>query len=245
MSSASKSRFNDEAATWDSNPGPRKASVLVLETLLKNFPQLTSHPGTLDVLEIGAGTGILSFLLAPYVRSVTAVDSAPGMISVLESKIASQDTVKNIRPLCAELSDPDDERLALDPVTGTSIPGRRFDLVVSLLVLHHIPSLEDIFATMEGCLKAGGSVALADYEDFGPEARRFHSEDRMVGVERHGISRAGVEKQLKEAGLADVRVETAFEMEKAVEKTPGAGVVRGEGGVKMVFPFLICLGNKK
>jgi len=33
-------------------------------------------------------------------------------------------------------------------------------------------------------------------------------------------------------------------LEKGVEKTPGAGVIKGEGGEKMSFPFLICLGKK-
>jgi hypothetical protein len=36
----------------------------------------------------------------------------------------------------------------------------------------------------------------------------------MEGVERHGIPREVVKKMLKDAGFVDVRVETAFEMEK-------------------------------
>jgi len=66
----------------------------------------------------------------------------------------------------------------------------------------------------------------------------------MEGVERHGIPREGVKKLLMGAGFVDVRIETAFVLEKGVEKTPGAGVIKGEGGEKMAFPFLICLGKK-
>jgi hypothetical protein len=38
-------------------------------------------------------------------------------------------------------------------------------------------------------LKKGGSVALTDFEDFGPGAKRFHPKAKMDGVERHGIKR--------------------------------------------------------
>jgi SAM-dependent methyltransferase len=88
------------------------------------------------------------------------------MIDAVESKLQEQERVRNIIPVCADLKGPDDERI----VKGEN--GGRFDLVISHLVLHHIPSLEDTFKTMHGCLKSGGSVALTDFEDFGPEARR-------------------------------------------------------------------------
>jgi SAM-dependent methyltransferase len=146
------------------------------------------------------------------------------------------------------LTDPDDERIRLDPLArdqdkeGKELPPRRFDLIISHLVLHHMPSLEDSFKLMYACLKNGGRIALTDFEDFGPEARRFHAEAKMEGVERHGIQREGVRVMLEEAGFVDVRIETAFEMEKWVEATPGAGVIKGEGGTKMKFPFLICMG---
>jgi hypothetical protein len=58
-----------------------------------------------------------------------------------------------------------------------------------------------------------------------------------------GISRAGITEILKDAGFVDVRIETAFEMEKAVEKIPGKGLEENNKEM-MIFPFLICLGKK-
>ena len=87
-------------------------------------------------------------------------------------------------------------------------------------------------------------MALTDYENFGSKARRFHPEAKMDGVQRHGIPRSGVRELLEVAGFRDVKVETAFEMEKWVEEYPGGGVVKGKGGIKMRFPFLICMGLK-
>ncbi|KAG0646022.1 hypothetical protein D0Z07_7742 [Hyphodiscus hymeniophilus] len=237
-------RFNAEAASWDQNPTVHKASALAVEAILSHVPTLKTQPNTIDVLEIGCGTGLLSFLLAPYVRSLTAVDAAQGMIDALAVKLSYDSSPQNIHPIAASLSDPNDPVLFLDPLTKASIPGRRFDLIISHLVLHHIPSLPAILRTMHRCLREGGRVALSDFEDFGPEAERFHPQARMEGVVRHGIKRTEMAELMRDAGFVDVRVETAFEMEKGVEKTPGAGVVKDEGGTKMVFPFLICLGVK-
>jgi SAM-dependent methyltransferase len=237
-------RFNAEAALWDQNPTVHKASALALQAILSHIPTLKSHPRTLDVLEIGCGTGLLSFLIAPHARSLTAVDAAQGMIDAFKIKLDSNPELINIHPIAAELSDPNDTLLSLDPLTKQTVPSRRFDLIISHLVLHHIPSLSGILETMHGCLKEGGKVALTDFEHFGPEARRFHPEAKMEGVMRHGIERGEMERLMKEAGFVDVQVEKGFELEKGVERTPGEGVVKGDGGMKMVFPFLICVGRK-
>ena len=106
------------------------------------------------------------------------------------------------------LEDPNDPRVRPDPLSkntkdakGKELPPHRFDLIISHLVLHHIPLLESIFSTMNGCLKLGGSVVLTDFEHFGPEARKSHLEAKMDGVERHGIHRKAMRKVLTEAGL--------------------------------------------
>ncbi|KAL2193360.1 S-adenosyl-L-methionine-dependent methyltransferase [Corynascus similis CBS 632.67] len=244
MTTANTARFNAEALSWDSNPSVQLATRLAHAAYLSRLPS-PSELSTYDVLDLGCGTGLLSLALAPSVRSVSAVDAAEGMISALAAKLSSPElssTVRNVHPVHALLQDPSDPRLAIDPVTGSSDPApRRFHLVVSHLVLHHIPDLPALFRTMHGCLAPGGRVMVTDFENFGPEARRFHPEAKMDGVERHGIKRDEIKRVLEEAGFVDVKVETSFEMEKAVETEPGSGVM----GPVMVFPFLICEGTKE
>jgi len=172
MDTKGNNRFNVEAAAWDTNPTVHTASALALESILTHFPTLKEDSKSLDVLEIGCGTGLLTLGLAGYVRSVTAVDQAQGMIDALKLKLETKPEVGNVLPVFALLTDPNDERMRIDPIGREEVVGRRFDLIVSHLVLHHIPSLEEVFKTMNGCLKSGGSVALTDFEDFGPEARR-------------------------------------------------------------------------
>ncbi|KAK8084297.1 S-adenosyl-L-methionine-dependent methyltransferase [Apiospora hydei] len=124
----------------------------------------------------------------------------------------------------------------------------KFDLVLSHLVLHHIPDMAPVLRTMLGCLKPGGAVALTDFEDFGPAARKFHPEGKMEGVERHGIPRARMRELMREVGFADVRVEVAWTARKSVESFPGEFGDRAEGGEgkgeMMEFPFLICTGKR-
>lgn len=252
-------RFNAEAAAWDSNPDVRRASDSALQALLGAYPSLSQEKdrgsslssGGLDVLEIGCGTGLLSTLLAPYVRSLLAIDAAGGMIDALKLKLqgdldgeAGETARSVIQPLCILLEDPEDPRLP----PGPDGKRQKFDLVVSHLVLHHIPDLKPLLATMYGCLKPGGQVALTDFEDFGPEARKFHPEAKMNGVERHGINASWFAGLMREVGFEDVDVSVAWTMDKEVEKYPGEWGQQKPEGVdlaKMDFPFLLCRGIRK
>lgn len=121
--------------------------------------------------------------------------------------------------------------------SGNDLP-HRFDLVVSHLTLHHIPSLGGLLATLRDCLRPGGMLALTDYEDFGPDAIAFHAESKRSGVERHGIQKGEIEEVIDGVGFNEVRVERAFELRKEVDTA--------EGGAKreMDFPFLMCIGKK-
>jgi SAM-dependent methyltransferase len=152
------------------------------------------------------------------------------MIKALRSKLASHSDPSNIHPVCVMLENPDDPKIQ-DASSATS--PKRFDLVISHLVLHHIPSLPDILKTMWGTLKEGGRVALTDFENFGPDAIKFHPQHKLEGVERHGITKEEMENLLKEARFVDVDVREAWRMPKDVE----------DGG-SIDFPFLICMATK-
>ncbi|KUI59707.1 hypothetical protein VP1G_06979 [Cytospora mali] len=271
-------RFNAEAAAWDSNPDVHRASDGALQAILAAYPSIRQTKANgktetegLDILEIGCGTGLLSLRMAPYVRSILAIDAAGGMIDALSVKLENMqgqegETARRVvTPLCVLLEDPEDLRL---PAASSGVDGdgdgdndykedsnikrrKKFDLVTSHLVLHHIPDLKPLLLTMYGCLKPGGQVALTDFEDFGPEARKFHPEAKMLGVERHGIKAEWFAGLMREAGFEDVDVKPAWTMEKEVERFPGEwGHKRPEGGdgvelEKMEFPFLLCRGTRK
>jgi SAM-dependent methyltransferase len=180
-------------------------------------------------------------VLSPHIAHLIGVDTADGMIAAFNTKLESH-SPRNLCTINHMLTSPDSPELQ-KACKSLSIPAPyKFDLVVSHLTLHHIPSLPDVFATMYACLKPGGFVALTDYEDFGREAIRFHPVAKRPGVERHGIVVKEAEDMLRGAGFEDVRVERAYVLKKEVEAEEG---MEDLGGREMEFPFLMCYGVKK
>ncbi|KAB8238236.1 class I SAM-dependent methyltransferase [Aspergillus alliaceus] len=243
-STTGNERFNAEAANWDNNPSVQEATRLAYETLQPLIQKLSDEKkSTLDVLEVGCGTGLLSVRVAPLVHEIVAVDTAEGMIEMLKRKTTQPDTPKNILPICKLLEDPEDPAL---PPSGEQNPAgarRKFDLALSHLVLHHIPDLRPFLRMLLGCLKPGGRIALTDFEDFGPEAIKFHPPSKLEGVERHGIPRQWMEDLLKEAGFVQVKVWVGWKLEKDIGEWEENAGSNGDVEKKtMQFPFLVCEG---
>ncbi|KAL3432930.1 S-adenosyl-L-methionine-dependent methyltransferase [Aspergillus tetrazonus] len=255
MASAGNERFNDEAAEWDKNPSVQEATRLAFDTLkpiietLSEQKQSTSGTG-LEVLEVGCGTGLLTLRVAPLVHEIVAVDPAHGMIDALKAKISrnkedepvdaqqsNKESGSNVVPICRLLEDPEDPALPPQNADNLDGPRRKFDLILSHLVMHHVPDLKSFLSTLRGCLTPGGRVALTDFEDFGPEAIKFHPPTKLEGVERHGIPARWMENLMKEVGFQDVKVSVGWTLTKKVEDWEGH-----KPGDTLQFPFLLCEG---
>jgi SAM-dependent methyltransferase len=243
MTMASNDRFNAEAANWDNNPSVQEATRLAYETLHPLITSLSNNNGdtpTLDVLEVGCGTGLLTLRVAPHVKHIVAIDPAQGMIEMLNTKLSSPTAPKNITAICHLLTNPEDPVLPPASASQSTGPGtgarRKFDLILSHLVMHHVPDLRQFLSVLRGCLKSGGRVVLTDFEDFGPRARLFHPKDKLEGVERHGIPRGWMEELMREVGFAEVKVWVGWTLDKEVEDWE-------DGRVETIsFPFLVCEG---
>ncbi|SPO29875.1 related to phosphoethanolamine N-methyltransferase [Ustilago trichophora] len=221
--STGNDRFDTEAATWDTKPEVVLSSKLCLESILahtsSHFPALSSS----SVLEIGCGTGLLTIRLAQHVRNILALDTAQGMISMLNAKIDANGLTEKVRAKVKLLEDPKDDVLE----------SKEWDAVVSHLVFHHVPDMLELVKVMFGTLKQGGRIWISDFEDNGVQAEAFHPKDKHAGVERHGLKRRDMEDILTKAGFKKVEVLTSFTMDKEVES----------GGVQ-AFPFLAITGIK-
>ena len=90
-----------------------------------------------------------------------------------------------------------------------------FDLVCSMLALHHIADTATVLARMRAALRPGGWVAVADL-DHDP-GNRFHGH----GHDGHpGFERADIAAQLGRAGFAGVAVRSATTIVREGEDRP-------------------------
>src|SRR5512145_783218 len=112
--------FDERAKDWDSDPDKVKRAKAVANAIRGLLP-LTKE---MNALEYGCGTGLVSFALQSNLGQITLADTSQGMLDVLGEKIASAG-VKNMQPVRLDL--------ASDP-----LPVERYDLIYSLLTLHHI-----------------------------------------------------------------------------------------------------------
>jgi predicted TPR repeat methyltransferase len=172
--------FDEAAATWDDAAKVERSQV-VAEVLGQTLPL---GPST-RVLEYGAGTGLVTQALAELVGSVTLVEPSGGMREVVASKVAA-----GRLPAEARVWDLD--------LTRDDPPDERFDLIVTVLVLHHIPELGRVLEGFAALLDDGGHLAVVDLEQ---EDGSFHGEG-FGG--HHGFARVDLEQQLVAAGFAEV-----------------------------------------
>ncbi|KAF2843040.1 S-adenosyl-L-methionine-dependent methyltransferase [Patellaria atrata CBS 101060] len=240
---SARERFDNEAAAWDSNPTTVLSSELAYQALTRKVPELRGKQDPKPhLLEIGCGTGLLSYLLLPHIATLLGVDVSAGMIAAFEAKLSiDKSRSSKLAAVCTYLESADDAKVqdaARNLSRGSSSDGLyKFDVVISHLVLHHIPDLRNIFTVMFDILRPGGCVALTDFEDTGPEAVLFHPSTKREGVERHGIKRNEMTQLLVEVGFTNVEVDVCFELRKEVE-------VEEERAEERSFPFLLCMGRK-
>ena len=187
------SDFDARAANWDDDPAKVVRAREVAEAIRAAVP-LT--PAT-RVLEYGCGTGLLGLSLAPHVGRVTLADSSDGMLEVLGRKLAGG-AAANATALKLDL-----EREPLPP--------ERYDLVCSLLTLHHVRDLDRVLPLLRAALSSGGTLCVADLD---AEDGSFHGPGAGV---HHGFDRAALGARLRAAGFGEPAFSTVHQIERVVD----------------------------
>lgn len=203
--------FNKEAASWDANPQRVKLAQDVADAIIRVL-QPAPH---MEALDFGCGTGLVTLMLQPRVKTITGVDSSPGMLGVLQRKVIKQG-LSNVRT-----------RL-VDFAKGGALEGK-FHLLVSSMTMHHVQDTRALLRLWLDLLLPGGWVAAADLDT---EDGSFHGENN-AGVYHLGFERPYVQALLEETGFQEVRATTATSMKKKIA-----------GGGEREFSVFLITGRK-
>lgn len=174
--------FDEKASTWDTDPAKVERAADVARCVAAAVPL---RPST-RMLEYGAGTGLVTQALRHEVGPVTLVDTSAGMREVMKAKIEAGAL-------------PDARVWDLDLSVASPPPGESFDLVVTVMTLHHIHDLATVLASFAALLEPGGHLCIADLEK---EDGSFHSGD-FAG--HHGFERPVLSAALESAGFRYVQ----------------------------------------
>ncbi|MBN1142063.1 MAG: class I SAM-dependent methyltransferase [Deltaproteobacteria bacterium] len=175
--------FDEFAEDWDQDPAKVERARQVALSIRERIPLDRNW----EAMEFGCGTAHLSFFLRSELGHITLVDNSAGMLAVVKRKIAAAGA-ENMIPWLADLT------------TG-KVPERRFDLIYTLMVLHHLPDPGAILPVFGSLLREGGWLCVAELEK---GAVSFHSED----FEGHdGFSRPELLELVSKAGFEALRID--------------------------------------
>ncbi len=180
--------FDEAAKTWDLKPERVDTAKRIGEAIVSLLPVSRKW----RVLDFGAGTGLLTLYLEPFVSEVVSLDNSKGMVEVLSEKIEKLG-IKKVKPVLGSFEDINFE----EP----------FDLIVSSMAVHHVKDLKPLFNWFSSNLKSKGFLAISDLEK---EDGTFHSSND--GVYHFGFDREEIFKFMKLSRIepVDYRVVKVF-----------------------------------
>ena len=163
--------FDDEAKNWDNDPEKTERAIVFAKEII----DFIKPDKTLNALEFGCGTGLLSFQLKDSFKTITLADNSEGMIKVLQDKIVKEG-VEDFKPLHIDSLESD-------------LKINEYDVIYTLMTLHHIPDVNNIVKVFNSLLKRGGYLCIADLVK---EDGSFHSDhdnfDGHNGFDRNELS---------------------------------------------------------
>lgn len=148
--------FDEKAKEWDKDPKKVARAQVFADEIIAWLDGRKIK----SALEFGSGTGLVSFCLNDRFEKITLADNSKGMMEVLKEKIA-RTNASNMTPLLVDIFN--------DP-----LPAEGFEIIYTLLTLHHIRDVEKTLSVFNGILKKGGYLCIGDLIT---EDGTFHHKD--------------------------------------------------------------------
>ncbi|GAB6153801.1 hypothetical protein JCM17380_25510 [Desulfosporosinus burensis] len=139
--------FDQMALTWDDDPKKVERAKIVAAEIKRHLVLSKEMTG----FEYGCGTGLLSFNLQPHLKKITLADKSQGMLSVLKEKIRQNDLI-NMFPMNIDLLE-------------DALPNEKYDLIYTLMTLHHVLETEKILKRFHLIMETGGYLCIVDLEE--------------------------------------------------------------------------------
>ncbi|WP_415405708.1 class I SAM-dependent DNA methyltransferase [Sulfurovum sp. CS9] len=181
--------FAHKSKSWDMSSRRVQNAKGIAGLIVKNIKLDKS----MELMDFGAGTGLLSYFVAPFVKKIVAVDNSPSMLVEFENK-------------CDEFSC---ETEVIEKDLSTETLDRNFDGIISSMTIHHLEDTAALLSKLYGMLNDGGFVAIADLDS---EDGSFHSDN--TGVFHYGFDRHLLAEYAQEAGFKDVTFSLASTINK-------------------------------
>ncbi len=187
--------FDEKSKDWDANEMIAMLSSAIGSSILENIPLHDQ----MQVMDFGAGTGLITSQIAPRVKKIFAVDTSAAMLDKLVSK---PELHARVDVVCQDIID--------KPVD------KKFDLIISAMALHHVNDTARLIQRFSDNLDAGGLIALADLDK---EDGSFHPPD-TEGVFHSGFDRAELQSILEKGGFKEINFLTAHTINKEGKNFP-------------------------
>ena len=181
--------FAHKSKSWDMKSRRVQNAKGIAEHIVKNA-KLESH---MKIMDFGAGTGLLSYFIAPYVETIVAVDNSPSMLEVFKEKADEFECKTKVLELDLSKDDLDE----------------KFDGIISSMTIHHLEDTKELFQKLYNLLEGNGFIAIADLDT---EDGSFHSDN--TGVFHYGFEREKLEAIAKEVGFKNIRFALASTINK-------------------------------
>ncbi len=187
--------FEAKAQDWDASDRRTRLASAIGSSIREHVPL---HE-RMNVLDFGAGTGLISAQIAPLVNRIVAVDISQSMLDKLAAKSELKGKVETV---CQDILE--------DPLDA------RFDLIASAMALHHVEDTARLVANFRAQLNDSGMIALADLDK---EDGSFHPPD-TEGVYHFGFDRDEIREILESHGFEQIEFFTAHTIQGEEQEYP-------------------------